>query len=241
MQVAYELQKTAGVNQIQVTILAGQTLAELKEKLVKSGFAADGVEAAFNRSYDSPILADKPAGATLEGYIFPDTYFLDADSDVAVLVEMALDNLYEKMRSDGSLERLRTQGRSVFETLTMASIVQKEVSDPEEQKMVAGVFENRLQWGMVLGSDVTFHYAYKQGYCAVNSPDCDSVYNTRVYKGLPPGPIANMEYAAIQAVLQPTESEYFFFVAGDDGRTYYAVDENGHFENVRNYCHVLCQ
>jgi UPF0755 protein len=241
MQIAFELQKMAGANQIQVTVLAGQTLDELKVKLVSAGFTAEDVDKAFSAVYNSPLLADKPTDASLEGYIFPDTYQLDADSDVSTLVQMAIDNLYGKLEDDGSLGLIKGKGKTIYQTLTLASIVQKEVSDPTEQKSVAGVFQNRLQWDMPLGSDVTFHYAFKQGFCATNTPDCDSIYNTRIYKGLPPGPIANMEYTAIQAVLRPTESEYFFFVAGDDGKTYYAVDENGHFENVRKYCTVLCQ
>jgi len=241
LQIAFELQKPASASQIRVTILAGQTLAELKNSLMSMGFVADDIDAAFAQTYNSPLLVDKPANATLEGYIFPDTYNLDVDGDVAVLVQMAMDNLYNKLESDGSLDLIKNQNKSIYQTLTLASIVQKEVSSPVEQKNVAGVFANRLQWGMVLGSDVTFHYAYKQGYCKTNTPDCDSIYNTRIYKGLPPGPIANMEYSAIQAVLHPTESEYFFFVAGDDGTTHYAKDENGHYENVRLYCHEFCQ
>jgi UPF0755 protein len=241
LQIALELQKPAGSDQVRVTILAGQTLAELKTSLVKAGFTEAEVTAALAKNYSSPLLADKPASATLEGYIFPDTYHLDSSSDVAELIQAALDNLYSKLKSDGSLDAIRSQNKTIFQTLTLASIVQKEVSDPEEQKSVAGVFANRLQLDMPLGSDVTFHYAFKQGLCSANTPECDSIYNTRIHKGLPPGPIANMEYTAIQAVLHPTDSEYLFFVAGDNGKTYYAIDEDGHYENIQNYCHELCR
>ncbi|MCL1929925.1 endolytic transglycosylase MltG [Candidatus Saccharibacteria bacterium] len=241
LQIAFDLQKMAGSEYRQVTILAGQTLAELKVSLIAVGFAAGDIDEAFDKVYNSPLLSDKPTASTLEGYIFPDTYHLDAEDNASTLVQMAIDNLYNKLKSDGSLDVMKSQGKTIYQTLVMASIVQKEVSDPEEQKNVAGVFANRLQWDMLLGSDVTFHYAYKQGYCTTNTPDCDSVYNTRLYKGLPPGPIANMEYAAIQAVLHPAENEHFFFVAGDNGKTYYATDADGHFENVRNHCHKLCQ
>ena len=241
LQIAFDLQKPAGQEQISITILSGQTLAELKSSLEKAGFTTNDINEAFGLTYSSPLLADKPVGATLEGYVFPDTYHLDMDDDVSTLIQMAIDNLYDKLSGDGSLEVIKNQDRTIYQTLILASIVQKEVHIPEEQKKVAGVFINRVRLGMNLGSDVTFHYAYKQGYCVANTYDCDSIYNTRIYGGLPPGPIANMEYSAIQAVLHPAESEFLYFVAGDDGKTYYAVDENGHSENVRNYCHKLCR
>ena len=241
LQIAFELSKPATPEQLVVTILAGQTLTQLKSSLIKKGFSTEDIDAAFTKAYASPLLADRPSDATLEGYIFPDTYHLNASSGVSDLVQMALENLYSKLESDGSLSVINSQGKTIYGTLTMASIVQKEVADPVEQKNVAGVFANRLNLGMTLGSDVTFHYAYQQGYCSSNTPSCDSIYNTRIYSGLPPGPIANMEYSAIQAVLHPTDSNYLYFVAGDDGKTYYATDETGHQENIRNYCHTLCQ
>jgi UPF0755 protein len=187
------------------------------------------------------LLSDKPAAASLEGYIFPDTYKINSSDTLDKLLALSFDTLYGKLKNDGSLIKINQGGGSVFETLTLASIIQKEVSSAEEQKRVSQVFHNRLDIGLVLGSDVTFHYAYKQGLCAWNTPDCDSIYNTRIYQGLPPGPIANMEYSAIQAALNPAAHDFYYFVAGDDGTTHYARTEDEHLQNVALFCTVLCQ
>jgi UPF0755 protein len=79
------------------------------------------------------------------------------------------------------------------------------------------------------------------GYCADNTPSCDSEWNTRVHTGLPPGPIANMTYTAIQAVLSPVSSDDLYFVAGDDGTIYYSATEAEHIQNTQMYCTELCR
>lgn len=107
--------------------------------------------------------------------------------------------------------------------------------------MVAGVFYNRLAAGMNLGSDVTYKYAYNQGLCGEDSPTCDSEYNTRVNEGLPPGPIATPTLTALLAVANPTNSNYYYFVAGEDGKTYYSETEDQHNQAVAEHCGDLCQ
>ncbi|MDR1300745.1 MAG: endolytic transglycosylase MltG [Candidatus Nomurabacteria bacterium] len=241
VQIAFALQNSGVAEDLMIRIDAGETLSELKEHFLNFGFPSDEIDAAFAKTYSSPLLADKPASASLEGYIFPDTYKISRDDDLEVLLEASFDNLYKKLQSDGSLIKINQSGQTIYEVLTLASIVGKEVSDAEEQKNVAGVFYNRLNIGLRLGSDVTFHYAYKAGLCEDNSPLCDSAYNTRIYDGLPPGPIANMEYTAIQAVIYPASHEYFYFVAGDDGTTHYSATEDEHHAKVEQYCTVLCQ
>ena len=121
----------------------------------------------------------------------------------------------------------------------MASIVQKEVSDPSDQRQVAQVFLKRLKEGTVLGSDVTFLYiAKKEGRSpSVNDP---SPYNTRKNGGLPPGPIANFHLSALQAVANPASGDFLYFVAGDDGKTYFSRTEAEHDANVAAHCKKLC-
>lgn len=240
MRIVHSLQN-AEKDTITVRIQSGKTLNELRQDFLALGFVDDEITQAFNAQYASPLFVDKPQAASLEGYIFPDTYYLAITDGLTVLFEKAFTHLYDQLSSDGSLNEIQNQGRTIYEILTLASITQKEVSVAEDQKMVAGVFENRLQTGMNLGSDPTFKYAYAQGFCSQNSPFCDSTYNTRIYGGLPPGPIANMEYSAIQAVIHPSQHNYYFFVAGDDGITRYSVTEEEHLWKTAQYCTVLCQ
>ncbi|GHU10193.1 hypothetical protein FACS189431_8840 [Alphaproteobacteria bacterium] len=232
--------RSAGNPTYNLTILPEQTIPDTKATLLKYDFSATEIDAALNKNYDHPLLVGKPDGFDLEGYIFPDTYEMHTSDTVEDLLVRTFDNLYDKLKTDGSLAYMATRDLSIYETLTLASIVAKEVPGDDDQKVVAGVFWNRLDWDLPLGSDVTFKYAYAMGYCAADSPSCASAYNTRIHRGLPPGPISNMKYSTIQAVLHPTDSDYFYFVAGDDGRTYFARTEDEHQANVANYCHKLC-
>jgi UPF0755 protein len=232
---------SAGQDRYNLMIRPEMTVPEIKQELLRYDFSSAEIETAFDKVYNHPLLADKPDGFDLEGYVFPDTYEMNTADSVETLLEKAFDNLYQKLRADGSLTQMAARGLTVYQTLTLASIVAKEAPDTEDQKMVAGVFWNRLDNDIVLGSDVTFHYAYNMGYCSINGPDCESAYNTRLFAGLPPGPISNMKYATIQAVLNPTASDNFYFLAGDDGQIYYAQTDDQHQSNIYNHCGQLCQ
>lgn len=227
-----------------VIILPGMTLKELADPTVENsladqGFSEEEIEAAFTADYTSPLLRDKPTEASLEGYIFPETYNMRTNDTLEMLFERTFDELYERLEADGLVEKLAARGFNLHQALTLASIVQKEVSDPAVQPQVAQVFERRLSIGMQLGSDVTFIYAAEQDG-AEPSVEYESPYNTRKYDGLPPGPIANMNYSALEAVATPAEGDYLYFVAGDDGRTHFSRTEAEHLELVRTYCTKLC-
>ena len=222
-----------------VTIPPGRTLKELREDLKKFGYSDTDIDAAFGAQYNSPLLADKPSGVTLEGYIYPESFKVVAGEPLSKLFERSFDELYSKLQADGVIDKFKAHGLNLHQGLTLASIVQKEVSDPVTQKQVAQVFYSRLAIGMVLGSDVTFEYAAAQ-LGVTPAVNIDSPYNTRQNPGLPPGPIANMNYAAIQAVADPATGDYLYFVAGDDGQTYFARTDEEHQANVAAHCHELC-
>jgi UPF0755 protein len=226
--------------EISVMIPPGLTLAELRNTFKKYGYTDAQITAAYNAEYDYQILSDKPASADLEGYIFPDTYNVFASDPLSVLIGKAIDELGRKVSSGGLEAQWRAQNLNNYQAITLASIVQREVSDPTEQKRVAGVFLNRMRAGMHLGSDVTFIYAAKQ-LGVTPSSSLDSPYNTRRYVGLPPGPIANMQYSALEAVADPTRSGYYYFIAGDDGRMYYAATEQQHLDNIARFCQQNCR
>ena len=227
------------VDTFNVTILPGETLTDIKAGLVKDGFAAADIDAAFAKKYDHPLLASKPDNVNLEGYIYPETYQINSETTASQLLVRTFDEFYSQIQAKGLQNELSGRGLTLHQGITLASIVGKEASRVADRKQVAQVFEKRLGQGMELGSDVTFQYAAKvTGQPA--SPNLDSPYNTRKYKGLPPGAIANFTLDALQAVAEPAGGDYLYFVAGDDGTVYFANTEAEHEQNIKQYCTKLC-
>ena len=224
-----------------ITIVPEMAVIDMKELFRKYDFTDAEIESALTKQYSHPLLASKPQELDLEGYIFPDTYEVRKQDSLEDLIEMTFNNLYRKLSSDGSLAQINARGMTIHDALTLASIVAKEAPGDEDQKLISGVFWNRLESGISLGSDVTFKYAYKMGYCDTNSPSCNSIWNTRIHAGLPPGPVSNMKYSTIQATLHPTESNYLYFVAGDDGTNHFSTNMEDHQSNINNYCTIQCQ
>lgn len=222
-----------------VTIAPGRTLLQLREDLKKFGYSDADIDAAYNAHYTTPLFANKPVGSSLEGYIYPESFKVNAGEPLSKLFQRSFDELYKKLLADNMIETFKGRGLNLYQAMTLASIVQKEVSDTATQKQVAQVFYKRLADNMVLGSDVTFEYAAAQ-LGVSPSVDINSPYNTRINPGLPPGPIANMNYTALQAVANPAPGDYLFFVAGDDGTTYFSRTVEEHEANVAAHCHKLC-
>lgn len=222
-----------------ITILPGRTLAEIKKDLGKYGYSSSEVDEAYNDTYGSPLMADKPKGADLEGYIFPETFEMSASSDLNSLFQRSMDALYARLQADGLIEKFKQKGLNVHQALTLASIIQKEASDPADQPQIAQVFFTRIDSGMKLESDVTFHYgAEKLG--VEPRVDLNSPYNTRLVGGLPPTPISNMNYSALQAVANPAAGNYVYFIAGDNGNIYYGRTLQEHQVNIDKHCQKLC-
>lgn len=191
------------------------------------------------------FLDRRPAGASLEGFLYPDTYRLPAeDTTVLHLLERQLDNFAERVIPawDASGTDL-----TLYQALTVASIVEREAVVDDERPSIAGVYLNRLARGMKLQADPTVQYAlgyqpatgqwwkspvYLEEYDRVESP-----YNTYKTTGLPPGPICSPGLKSIQAVLAPAEHDYLYFVAepGGTGRHVFAETYEEHLENVRRY------
>lgn len=222
-----------------ITILPGRTLEEIKKDLGKYGYSTDEVDEALQGTYNSPLLANKPKDADLEGYIFPETFEMSASSDLHSLFQRSMDALYARLQADGLIEKFKQKGLNIHQALTLASIIQKEASDPADQPQIAQVFFTRLDSGMKLESDVTFHYgAEKLG--VQPRVDLDSPYNTRLVGGLPPTPISNMNYSALLAVAKPAAGDYVYFIAGDNGNIYYGRTLQQHQANIDKYCQKLC-
>lgn len=228
------------VDAFSVTILPGLTLKELKESLLDYGFSERSIDTAFVATYDHPLLKSKPKTSSLEGYIHPDTYEIDGSGTVEDLLKRSFDELYDKVQKEQIEQKLAAQKLSLHQGIILSSIVQKEVSDTTDQKQVAQVFLKRLKEDIELGSDVTFIYAAEQ-LGVEPTVGLDSPYNTRKNKGLPPGPIANFNFDALQAVASPAPGDFLYFVAGDDGKTYFGRTLEEHERNIKEHCIELCK
>jgi UPF0755 protein len=223
------------VAQHNLVIPEGSTVTQIRSAAAKQGISADAFNTALGASYASTALAGRPAGDTsLEGYLFPDTYIVKQPPNAQALVQTMLDTFSKEIDATDIPQGFAAQGLSLHQGLTLASVVEKEVSKPEDQAMVAQVFLNRIKAGLPLQSDVTVDYAAEltgQPFStSLNSP-----YNTYLYKGLPPGPICNPGLGAMEAVAHPISNSYLYFVAGKDGVTHYATTYQQHEENVQLY------
>lgn len=177
-------------------------------------------------------VLDKDVMYPLEGYLYADTYFVTTDnSTIEGFTEMCLDRMGEELESRQT--EIEASGYSVHELLTLASIVNKEAM-AEDQPGVAGVFKNRIEQKMSLGSDVTVCYIFQEDRVDLKQSQLDSTspYNTRKYAGLPPGPICQMTATPLDAVLNPESNDYIFFYAGPDGTVYYGKTQAEHEANI---------
>lgn len=232
---------------------AGTEFADFSVRfsLSEAGYSEAEINEALSATYEGPLFADKPASADYEGYVFGETYYVATDATATEVLQTAFDHMYEVVQKNDLVAKYEAQGLNLYQGITMASIVERELAcegkptkERQErcyayQQTIAQVFLKRYNEGGQLGSDVTFIYASdKLGEpVAIN---IDSPYNTRRYAGLPPGPIASPGELALQAVANPTDTDYYYFIAGDDGLIYFAKNLAEHEANVKNYCAILC-
>ncbi|MEK7067670.1 MAG: endolytic transglycosylase MltG [Patescibacteria group bacterium] len=183
------------------------------------------------------FLAEIPAGATLEGYLFPDTYRVFKDTTAEDIIAKMLKNFDAKltpaMRAD-----IKAQGKNLQDIIIMASILEKEARTQEDMKIVADIFWKRLKSGVALESDATLSYILNDNVAAHSAEDLavDSAYNTYKYRGLPPGPIDNPGLNAILAAIYPTPTDYFYFLHNvKTGKIYFAKTFTEHKRNKELY------
>lgn len=221
-----------------ITFPEGLTILEMAQLYESRGFgqAHDFAEAAR----DASIIKDiDPAATDLEGYLFPDTYALPRHTTAAQLMRLAVarfEHLFTPdLRRDAAARHL-----TVRQAVTLASIVEKEASRPDERPQIAGVYVNRLRLGMPLQCDPTVIYALQRagkytGNLRRDDLGFDSPYNTYRYPGLPPGPIASPGRASLEAAVHPAANEYLYFVSRNDGSHEFARTLDEHNRNVQKY------
>ena len=175
----------------------------------------------------------------LEGYLFPDTYYVGLDANEDQVTRMMLDRFNEVYAAHQA--EIDNCGRSIQDLITLASVIQFESGDPSEMNDISGVFVNRLNQGMPLESSVTVCYAlyddFNSGEDCETNTQIDSPYNTYLHSGLPIGPILNPGEDAIMAALRPTGHDYLFFVSDvyGDGKTYFARTYDEHLANIDRF------
>lgn len=206
--------KAVGVS---VTLREGLTSWEIAEILQRDV----GIDSAafMEATRDSSLLAEAGVQApSAEGYLFPDTYFMKANTSPRVAVSRMISNFMIHL-PEGTNERLAELNMTLNEIVTLASIVEWEVLYYREAKAVSSVYHNRLRRGMLLQADPTVGYALGKGPSRILYRDLkvDSPYNTYLYPGLPPGAINNPGSRAINAALYPLQTNYLYFVAQGDG------------------------
>jgi UPF0755 protein len=227
-----------------VTIREGLRSQEIGALLERDGIVpANDFQAALAESYDASFLSALTPGVGLEGFLFPATYGAPQETGAHDMVQQMLDAFDDRYASDIQ-PLLADSTLSMFEAVTLASIVEREAQRPEERPVIASVFLNRLAAGIPLQADPTVQYAlgsdpasvaqfgYWKRDLTLNDLATDSPYNTYVHPGLPPGPIANPGLDPILAVLQPAQTDYLYFVARPDGSHVFAETLEEHQRNV---------
>ncbi len=219
----------------EVRIPEGFTIADISNVVAGAGLISS---AEFTNAATDPILLAKAgiAASSFEGYLFPETYHFSRPINGQQLI-WALNQEADK-RWTQQMQRLADELRlSRHEILTLASIVEKESGNKDEQNLIASVFFNRLKLGMKLQSDPTVIYGIKDfnGNLTKNNLKEPHAYNTYVNFGLPPGPICNPGISSIMAVLSPAQSEYLYFVGDNNGKHIFSKTLEEHNIAVNKY------
>jgi UPF0755 protein len=234
------------LEEIAVTIPEGWRAEQIAEMLVEEA-GVDGdqfLDLVQGGYFNYEFLQSRPPEATLEGFLFPDTYLLPVQPTALDIIERMLADFDQRFTAE-MRQAAEEQEMTIYQVVTLASIVEREAVVAEERPIIAGVFLNRLEDGMSLDSCPTVQYAlgyqedasqwWKTPVTLEELAQVNSLYNTYLHRGLPPGPICNPGLASIQAVLEPVESDYVYFLAKGDGSHAFAKTFEEHLQNQRKY------
>ena len=223
---------------IKFTVPEGFGVKEIAERLYNLDLADKNefLKAAENFAPYDYMRKRQNVFFAAEGFLFPDTYNVESDMDINEILTLMANNFDERLTPE-MRTHAEKMGLSVYDLITLASLVEREVRFPEDRPIVAQVFLKRLKMNMPLQTDATLQYLMDTPKEDVTIADTqiDSPYNTYQHTGLPPGPIANPGMAAIEAVLHPSETDYLYFVADRNGHNHYAFTYEEHLNLVNQY------
>ncbi len=226
---------------IEFTVIPGWSVGDIAKNLetkkiaAKTDFLAavlNGIPDGFRDEFD--FLQDAPDGASLEGYLFPDTYYIAANPESRDIAQQMLENFGEKLTPQ-IREEIKKQDKKVFDIVVMASLLEKEVRTKEDKKIVAGILWKRTGKGWPLQVDSTLLYFLVSDHPSMDDKYVDSPYNTYKYGGLPKGPICNPGIESIEAAIEPTASDYLFYLSARDGKTIFSKTYAEHLVNKAKY------
>lgn len=231
---------TGGKHTVRVTIPEGYTKSQIAATLEKENVVenASNFLQLVNLSTQSAVaelgysfLAETEA-KTLEGFLFPDTYEFRVDSEPEAVLDKFFANFERKTK-----DLRATQVGDFYDVVAMASLIEKEVQTEQDMKLVAGVLYNRLEVGMPLQVDATLAFitGKKTGELTNADKEIDSPYNTYQNRGLPPAPITNPGLRAMEAAVNPTPNNYFYYLSDSEGNTHFAETLEQHNENKARY------
>jgi UPF0755 protein len=219
-----------------VTIPEGYTVRQIAVRLAELGIITEQEEflqAAFSSDFDAMLGIE---GESVEGYLFPDTYLFSKEVAPQEVIKTMVGKFKRVYTPDFS-QRAAELGMTDREVVVLASIIEKETGLPDERTLISAVFHNRLKRGIPLASDPTVIYGIKDFDGNLRKRDLEkrSPYNTYLFRGLPPGPIANPGRSSIKAALYPAPVKYLYFVSRNDGSHHFSATLREHNEAVRRY------
>ncbi len=228
----YEFNEPLKLHALTETLITGESRRKARAMTFPEGFSIYDV-----REYtgDAFTVIDLEEVSAYEGYLFPETYFIDSHETFNDLEKRMRDE-YEKNIAP-LRETIAQSGFSESEVIILASILEREANDEISMRTVSGILQNRLKDDIPLQVDAVFEYILGKTSEELTLDDLalESPYNTYLYTGLPPAPIANPGLMAINAVLDPIPSEYYYYLTGNDGVFRYAKDFEGHKQNKAKY------
>ncbi len=251
--------------EVTITLLPGWNLRQIGDYLVKMNLASSteslfditGTPAEIRSKRAGPppnlvpeltVVSRKPATISFEGYLAPETYQVFVDASLESIVKKLLDQRATELANlaieeAGLQRRIFGSGKglpnlTIHDVMTMASIVEREAQTLEDKKIVAGILWQRAAAGVALQVDSSVHYIVaRTGDVFTTSEEraIDSLWNTYKYPGLPPGPISIPSVTSIKATLDPTSTDYWYFLTGNDGKMYYGKTLDEHNQNRFKY------
>ncbi|MEN6460235.1 MAG: endolytic transglycosylase MltG [Syntrophomonas sp.] len=220
-----------------LTIPEGYTVKQIGELLVKRKICStEQWQQAIQKDYSYEFLDAAGKSHGLEGFLFPDTYSISEKPTAEEILNKMLKN-FDKVWNTNFAGQAQAKNIDMYQTITLASMIEKEARLGSERKTISGVIQNRLKSGMPLQIDATVVYCLGGNKNTVTYQDLkvDSPYNTYKYSGLPPGPIACPGKAAIEAALNPAKHSYYYYVAKGDGSHYFSRTYAEHLQAKAKY------
>lgn len=227
------------VVKIKITIPEGYSVKEIGTMLVEKHLCTEeSWQEAIKTDYPYNFLKNVPASNKyrLEGFLFPDTYYIEENTNSKEIVNMMLHNFAQVWNNDFA-DQAQAKNMDIYETVILASLIEKEAMHDDERRTISGVIHNRLRDGMYLQLCPTVLYCFDQKKTKLNNADLEieSPYNTYRHPGLPPGPISNPGKASIAAALNPEKNPYYFYVSKGDGSHYFSRTFQEHLQAMSRY------